>query len=222
MKLIALIRVVVSFPKTLLFNLVHLPIRQAICLPIWVDYATKIKVNGKIFISAPVHIAMIRVGYHLADVCSPHDVTQLIIAKGGCLYFRGEAHLGRGTRIYIGKNAVLDIGDNFAVSASTQIACYDRIIFGKDIQFSWDCLVMDSDTHQIFDEDGELMNIDKEIRIGDKVWIGCRTTILKGAMIPIGCVIGANSLITGSNYCERTIIAGHPAKEIKRIGYWKL
>jgi len=71
---------------------------------------------------------------------------------------------------------------------------YRKIVFGRDIQFSWDCLTMDSDTHSIFDENGDLMNKPREIVVGDKVWI------VKGAIIPSNTVIGAYSLISGRIY----------------------
>ena len=45
------------------------------------------------------------------------------------------------------------------------------------------------------------MNKSREIVVGDKVWIGCRATILKGAIIPSNTVIGACSLISGRNNC---------------------
>ena len=111
---------------------------------------------------------------------------------------------------------------NFSISASSQINCYKSISFGRDIQFSWDCLVMDSDTHNIYDERGKRVNDDREIVFGNKIWIGCRCTILKGSIIPNGCVIGACSCVSGKNFEENSIIAGVPAKSLKKIGSWKL
>ena len=58
--------------------------------------------------------------------------------------------------------------------------------------------------------------------IGDKVWIGCRTTILKGSVIPDGCVIGAGSLVTGKIFSPNTIIIGSPAKSVRTIDGWEL
>lgn len=40
---------------------------------------------------------------------------------------------------------------------------YKHIKFDKDMQFFWDCLVMDSDTHIIMDEQGNCINPNKEI-----------------------------------------------------------
>lgn len=152
----------------------------------------------------------------------PNARTVLSIDKGGVLCFDGTAHIGKGIKIHVASNAKLQLGDNFAVSASTQINCYKSIRFGRDIQFSWDCLVMDSDTHHIYNETGEKINEDQEIVFGNKIWIGCRSTILKGSIVPDGCVIGAGSLVSGHCFEENTIIAGIPAKSLKKIGKWEL
>ena len=152
----------------------------------------------------------------------PNTKTVIKIDKGGDIEFEGTAHIGRGSKINVANGARLLLGDNFAISASTQINCYKSITFGRDIQFSWDCLVMDSDTHHIYDETGKLINESRDIRFGDKVWIGCRSTILKGTVIPNGCVIGACSLVSGKNFEESHIITGVPAKNKKKICSWKL
>jgi acetyltransferase-like isoleucine patch superfamily enzyme len=81
---------------------------------------------------------------------------------------------------------------------------------------------MDSDTHKIYGKNLEMINSDQEVKIGDKVWIGCRTTILKGSVIPDGCVIGAGSLVTGTKFTPDSIIIGSPAKSVRTIDGWEL
>lgn len=51
--------------------------------------------------------------------------------------------------------------------------------------------------------------------IGNDVWIGQNTTILPGVHIGDGAIIGMNSTI-GSNVPPYTIVAGNPAKEIRK------
>ena len=165
---------------------------------------------------------MIRVGFHKVPVCEPHDTTVLHIAKGGMLVFKGTAHIGHGSKIHVACGGCLELGDNFAISASSQLNCYKRIVFGRDIQFSWDCLVMDSDTHDIIGKDGVKINEAREIVFGNKIWIGCRTTILKGSCVPDNCVIGAGSIVSGKHFLPHTIIVGAPAKSIKEIKCWNL
>lgn len=169
-----------------------------------------------------VGFAMIRIGFHKVPVCNPSDRTVLSVKRGGKIVFQGTAHIGQGTKIHVSRGGVLVLGDNFAVSASSQINCYKSIRIGRDVQFSWDCLVMDSDTHRIYDRGGTVMNENREIVIGDKVWMGCRSVILKGSAVPKGCVIGAGSLVSGKRFEESTVIAGTPARSVKEIGGWNL
>ncbi len=217
-----IIIILLSIPKSIWFNIRHFPLKVGYKLPIFVRVGTKIHINnGKIIINAPIHTAMIRLGFHEVPVCNSNDRTQLII-DNGTLCFEGTAHLGHGTKINVTENGKLTLGDNFAISASSQINCYHSITMGKDIQFSWDCLVMDSDTHTILDENLSPINDPAPIVINNKVWVGCRVTILKGSTIPSHCVVGACSLVTSNNLSDHTIIAGSPAKSIKKIGDWHL
>ena len=82
--------------------------------------------------------------------------------------------------------------------------------------------MMDSDTHTIFDDKGEIMNEPQGIIIGDKVWIGARCMFLKGTEIPNNCVIGTCSLVHGDQFTSNTIIVGSPAKSVKTIGGFKI
>lgn len=208
---------ILSFPKSIYFNFRYLPIKQAIKLPFAISYKTKINIKGKVVCSCNVKPFMIRIGFHHVPICNYNDETRITVGQNGVLNFRGGAHIGSGSKINVGENALLVFGDNFAISASSAINCYEKIEFGKDIQFSWNCLVMDSDTHDIIDDNGNVMNPDKPIIFGDKIWIGCNTTILKGSVIPSNCVIGANSLVSGHHFDANSIIVGNPAKSTKHI-----
>ena len=176
--------------------------------------------SGGVSVRTPIRPMMIRIGFHECDECNPRNPTLLKVE--GTLVFEGSAHIGRGSKIIVEKGAVLELGDNFAISDSTAISCRKHITFGRDIQFSWDCLVMDSDTHSIFDEQGTRINEDREIVFGDKGWIGNGCMVLKGAHVPDHCVIGARSVVSGRKFEDHTIIAGNPAKSVKKIGDFKI
>lgn len=68
---------------------------------------------------------------------------------------------------------------------------------------SWDCLVMDTDFHRI---GGQVC--DREVGICDDVWIGCRSTILKGAHVPSGSVVAAGALLTKEFREENVLLGG--------------
>ena len=210
-----------SLFKSVWINLRYLPIRQAIKLPILIYYKSTFEAGfGRIVIDKEVYFGMIRIGFHEVPVCNPYDKT--VIRVKGQLLIKGSAHIGRASKIIVGKSGSLILGDDFKISASTAINCYKHIEFGNNIQFSWDCLVMDSDAHTIFDEKGNRINFEKPIIFEDNIWVGCRCTVLKGSYIPTNCVIGAGSVITGQHFSENSIIAGCPPKSLKTIKGWKL
>lgn len=224
--MIKLFVILLSLPKTVWFNLRCFPLHQALRLPVFVIYSCDIgKLKGKIILPRTIRIAMIRIGFHSVPALNSKDTTRISVEKGGVLEFEGSAHIGKGSKIYVCKNGRLLLGDNFAISASSTILCYKHISFGSDIQFSWDCLVMDSDTHFIFGKDGEVVNVNKDIIFGNHIWIGCRCMILKGSIIPDDCVIGGGTIIMGgrnSYYKPMTIIAGTPSSSVKEIGGWHI
>lgn len=214
------IKLLFAIPKTVYANFRLFPFKQAIRLPLWVTYNTKLVLSGGAVLKGKAKPFMIRVGFHECNECNPTDKTVLRI--DGQLVFEGEAHIGKGSKLIVYKGGLLELGDNFAISASTVISCRKHIKFGKDIQFSWDCLVMDSDTHTILDEQGNRMNPDKAIVFADKVWIGNGCMILKGTHISDNCVIGARSVVAGSKFDAHSIIVGNPAKSVKKIGGFRI
>lgn len=210
-----------SVLKSVWINFRFLPFKQAIKLPLMVSYDTEFKcfAGGKIELSDTISFGQVHIGFHEVTVATK---TKTTIRVWGQLRFNGTAFIGRSTRFYVGKNAQLVLGDDFKISASSAIMCCQKIEFGKNIQFSWDCLVMDSDTHPIIYEDGKESLINKPVLFGDDIWIGCRCTILKGSIIPSNCVIGANTTITGQKFVGNCIIAGNPPRIMRRIEGWKL
>lgn len=135
----------------------------------------------------------------------------------GTIELHGKAVFGHGSRICVGKEGVLSIGNNFINTAAMTIVCFRRITIGDDVTTSWNTLVMDTDFHHLIDtKSGEVKPCTKEIIIGSGVWLCTRSVILKGTSLPNGVVVAACALVSGRFDDEDTIIAGNPAK-IKTI-----
>ncbi len=58
--------------------------------------------------------------------------------------------------------------------------------------------------------------IDKDVEIGDGVWIGARCTILPGVIIGNGSIIAAGSVVT-KDIPENVLAGGVPAKVIRQL-----
>ncbi len=98
------------------------------------------------------------------------------------------------------------------------------IIIGKDCMLSSGVNLWPSDAHVIFDKNNNIINRpkNKSIIIGDHVWIGYGSTILKNTKIPSGCIIGAGSIVTGKFNHPNSIIAGSGSnlREVKYNINW--
>ena len=119
-----------------------------------------------------------------------------------------EIYVGSGVSSYRDINIVAKNGKN--------------IYIGDECMFAREIMVRNNDGHVILDkETGELLNPPEDIRIGNNVWIGMRSMILKGAEIASGSVIGAMSLVNKKFSEENILIAGVPAKKIRSGVEWR-
>lgn len=133
-----------------------------------------------------------------------------------------------GLRILIeGDNNSIIFGDNCIINASNEQPTIINAVGGTTIRIGTGCLLSNnieihtSDYHKIFNsKNSKRINPDKDIVIGDKVWIGLGTTILKGTFIADNTIIGAKSLCSGTYGEKNTILAGNPAKVIKKDIFW--
>lgn len=138
----------------------------------------------------------------------------------GTVVFKGEALIKPGAKIIVGKNGYLEMGDKFRLSSGSFIICYKKVIIGNNCRISWETQVLDSDFHQILDNEGVVLNPNKEIIIEDHCWIGNRCTINKGTKLSAHTVVAGNSL-TNKQYAQSNVIlAGIPAKVIRSGIRW--
>lgn len=127
-----------------------------------------------------------------------------------------------------GDDNCIDIGDNVTINAldfkPTQInACNGTTIrIGEGALLSNDVEIHTTDYHAIYDiEGGSRTNLDKDVIIGKNVWVGLGAKLLKGAYISDNSVVGACSLVIKKFYEENVVIAGNPAKVIKKDIIWE-
>lgn len=211
-----------GLPKTIYFNLKCLPFLQAIKLPIFISHRVILaSLKGKIvFDCGNVKTGMVKIGFGYVGIFDRYR-SRSIIENSGTLVFRGgDINIGHGSKISVSSGGCLSLGRNFSITAESQICAKKLIHIGENVLMSWQCLVMDTDWHSIF-LDGIKANDDIKVSIEDNVWIGCRSTILKGAVIPRGCVIGANSNVVGVFTEKNCIIAGNPARIVKKHITWE-
>lgn len=95
-----------------------------------------------------------------------------------------------------------------------------RVEIGKNCMLSYDITIRQSDFHPIYDNvSKKRINKSKDIIVGDCVWLGERSSILAGANIGAGSVVGFGT-ITSSCFPNNVLIAGSPAKILRNNISW--
>lgn len=120
------------------------------------------------------------------------------------------------------RNSIINIGKftTFNGVGLQTFEDFSTIEIGEDCQFSWGIDVWCSDSHSIIDEDKNIINRGKNIKIGNHVWVGKDVKINKNTLIPNNCIIGWGSVVTHVFSEPNTIIAGNPAKIVKHNINW--
>ena len=113
------------------------------------------------------------------------------------------------------RGALIEIGDGTFVNHRTEVVAHERVRLGRDCLLAWDVLVLDSDSHSV---DGGPRSA--PVTIGDRVWIGCRATVLKGVTIGDGAVVAACSVVV-SDVPARALVAGNPARVVREGVSWQ-
>ena len=123
--------------------------------------------------------------------------------------------------LIVGKEGELLIGKNVGMSA-TAVVCHDKIVIGNNVNIGGNVAIYDTDFHSLNPNDRLNREEDikqtktKPIKIGNNVFIGAHSTILKGVSIGDNAVIGACSLVS-KDIPSNEVWAGNPAKFIKLI-----
>lgn len=124
----------------------------------------------------------------------------------------------------------LSIGDYTTIRMNSMIGCADKIEIGSYVIISNNVHIYDNNNHPTDPTTRKEMCLNgfygeawswthatkKPTIIEDNVWIGERSTILKGVTIGEGSIVACDSVVTKS-VPPFSLIAGNPAKVVKSL-----
>lgn len=134
-------------------------------------------------------------GYNLMSDVKINGGT--LIYGQGPLDFGSSTWIGIGARFYLGSDLGVIIGDNCDIGPEVSFICGTHDVGGSHRRAG--------------------SGYTRQIIINNGVWIGARCSILGGAIIGPGSIVGAGSLVLPGNYPENVVLAGVPAKVIKKL-----
>ena len=116
--------------------------------------------------------------------------------------------------------AAISIGPETGMSGTTVCAAY-RITIGARVLIGADVMIVDTDFHEVDRIPRRHMPIpvpseEDAVSVGDDVFIGARSVVLKGSSIGNGSVIAAGSVVTGP-IPAGVVAGGVPARVLRVI-----
>lgn len=132
--------------------------------------------------------------------------------------------------MYVTPNGSIETGDHFYLGQNSMIGSETSIKIGRCVIISNDVRIYDNNNHPTSPKARENMSLNgfsndnwswhhaasAPVVIGDNVWIGQYSTILKGVTIGKGSIVATRAVVT-KDVPPYTIVAGNPAKVVKQI-----
>lgn len=203
-----------SLPKSFYVCLKFFPLNEALRLPILVRYNTIILgLRGNLH---RLGGGRIYIGFgRISEFDRIYERT--IIKLNGDITIETPVQIGHGSRVIVEGKGTLKLGKRFESTANMTISCRGTIEIGDDTLVSWKTWICDTDFHVTRNTITNLVSEpDGKVVIGSNVWICANSTILKGSIVPDGCIVGANSLVNKEFKEDNCLIAGNPAQIKKR------
>ncbi len=181
-------------------------------------------------------------GYRVSSVngleCVFHGSGNTVEIYEPCVFERGVKFefFGDGCAVSLNKCRLVDFyaelneSAKFTVDENSSVSGRFHLInekntsvsIGKECMFSGEIQFWPTDGHTVKEvASGRCINKAKNgIVIGNHVWIGYRSMILKNVRLPDHCIVGAGSVVSRSFDEENIVIAGNPAVKVKSGVDW--
>lgn len=133
--------------------------------------------------------------------------TEISVDNGGQLKIGDRFNMRGSARVRVRKEGNLIIGNNVSFNVNNMIVSHESIEIGNDVQFSPNVQVYDHD-HNFRTKGGTKSGKYKSsfVKIGNNVWVGANSIIMRGAIIGDNCVIAAGTVVRAGEYPNGSLI----------------
>jgi len=148
-------------------------------------------------------------GFRFTAVSLVSPFAEIEMARKSSLSLGWMVKIRGGSKIRIRGAAEVLIGDNSYLNHGCMIVSHERISIGKGVQFGPNVMVYDHDHDRSASPERGARKLKfktSPVVIGDNVWVGANTVILRGTVIGDNCVIGAGSVIKGQYASNQMLV----------------
>ncbi len=135
-----------------------------------------------------------------------HD---LLGAHGKMVQINQPFRCDYGCNIFVGENFFANF--NLTILDEAEVRIGDNAFIGPNVSIYTACHPLEASERNRYVEWSE------PVTIGDNVWIGGSATIIPGVTIGNNVVIAAGAVVT-KDVPDNVVVAGNPARIIKKIG----
>ena len=143
--------------------------------------------------------------------------TYIRLRSGAKWNVRENCTINYGCCIEVLKDALLET-DYFTMNTRSVLIAADQITLGHDVMIGRNAVIYDSDFHPIVDAENHILNPSKPVSIGNHVWLGTGSMVLKGVTIGDNAIIAAGEIVRNSVEADTTAAAG---QRMKNKGEWR-
>jgi len=140
--------------------------------------------------------------------------------KTGRLVAGRGVRISRGCILVVGGRGLLSLGTRTVIGPNTRIMAATQVRIGARCMISWNCSIFDSIGHRMWLQGRDEAVVEAPITIGDDVWIGPHTIIMKGVEIGPNSIIGAGSVVRRT-IPPNSLAYGNPARVVGKVDRWE-
>lgn len=152
-----------------------------------------------------------------------HSAGFYALLTGDCHLEIGKGNWFNKQEVYIAAPGRVTIGEGCSWSGPVVVTVHEpsNIDIGAHCLIAGSARISASHVHKIYDRaTGERINKPRDVKVGDRVWLGANTSIFPGADIGSGCVVGIGAYVS-KVFPDNCLIVGAPARVVRENIVWE-
>lgn len=212
---------ILSLPKSFYYCLRLFSFKDAIKIPVFISVFCKVRNihKGAIRIDREwMRTGVIKFGFGGTTGIPPITKRSFLdVQESGVIEVHGKSSFGEGSSVRVG--GTLSLGNECRFNTKTFISCNNRVEIKDEFLGGWSINIQDSNNHNVW-YDGVKSQDDHTIHIGKHVWFCAYAEMLNGT-VPDDCIVGYRALVNKRFSEENAVLAGSPAKVVKKNVTWE-